>query len=174
MATQSSGNPWNGLRLFLAAQTPADVSDRELLDRFLRRQDEAAFAALVHRHGAMVVSACRRVLNQEQDAEDACQATFLILAHKAAAIRKRRSPAPGRECLATPPAGTTCEWKRKAGRKEQGKEAAGVGTGRGATRRGGVRCAGAAVRDAGRHDRDQCRHVILAPAQRREGERRRA
>jgi RNA polymerase sigma factor (sigma-70 family) len=89
MATQSSGNPLNSLRLYLAAQTPADVSDRELIDRFLRRRDEAAFAALVHRHGAMVLSACRRVLHNPHDAEDASQATFLILAHKAAGIRKR-------------------------------------------------------------------------------------
>src|SRR5262245_26765118 len=89
MAAKSSGNSLAGFRLFLAAQTPPDVPDGELLDRFLRRQDEAAFAALVHRHGAMVLAACRRVLHNPHDAEDACQATFLILAHKAAAIRKR-------------------------------------------------------------------------------------
>jgi RNA polymerase sigma factor (sigma-70 family) len=91
MAAQSSDNPMSSLRLFLAAQTPARVSDRELIERFLCRQDEAAFAALVHRHGAMVLSACRRVLHNRHDAEDACQATFLILAHRAAAIRKRDS-----------------------------------------------------------------------------------
>src|SRR5262245_51558613 len=89
MAAKSSGNSLAGFRLFLAAQTPPDVPDGELLDRFLRRQDEAAFAALVHRHGAMVLSVCRRVLRNPHDAEDACQATFLILARKAAAIRKR-------------------------------------------------------------------------------------
>jgi RNA polymerase sigma factor (sigma-70 family) len=89
MAAPSSDNSLAGLRLFLAAQTPPEVPDRELLDRFLARQDESAFAALVHRHGAMVLGACRRVLHNAHDAEDACQATFLILAHKAAAIRKR-------------------------------------------------------------------------------------
>jgi RNA polymerase sigma factor (sigma-70 family) len=89
MAAKSSGNSLASFRLFLAAQTPPDAADGELLDRFLSRQDEAAFAALVHRHGAMVLSVCRRALRNPHDAEDACQATFLILAQRAAAIRKR-------------------------------------------------------------------------------------
>jgi RNA polymerase sigma factor (sigma-70 family) len=88
MAAESPGHPLANLRLFLSSQTPSDVSDRELLDRFLRRQDEAAFAALVQRHGPMVLGVCRRVLRNPHDAEDACQATFLILSRKAAAIRK--------------------------------------------------------------------------------------
>ncbi|HLJ97556.1 MAG TPA: sigma-70 family RNA polymerase sigma factor [Gemmataceae bacterium] len=89
MAAHSSGNSLASLRLFLAAQTPSNISDRELLSRFLSRHDQAAFAALFHRHGAMVLSVCRRVLRNPHDAEDACQATFLILAQRAAAIRKR-------------------------------------------------------------------------------------
>jgi RNA polymerase sigma factor (sigma-70 family) len=89
MAAPPPDNPLTSLRLFVAAQTPPEVPDRDLLDRFVSRQDEAAFAALVHRHGAMVHGACRRVLHNPHDAEDACQATFLILAHKAASIRKR-------------------------------------------------------------------------------------
>ncbi len=66
-----------------------DVSDAELLERFVSSQDEAAFAALVVRHGPMVFGICRRLLRHAQDAEDAFQATFLILVRKAASIGKR-------------------------------------------------------------------------------------
>lgn len=72
----------------LAAAEPATATDRELLHRFVRHHDEAAFAALVQRHGPMVLSVCRRVLRHAHDAEDACQAAFLILARKAGSIRK--------------------------------------------------------------------------------------
>jgi RNA polymerase sigma factor (sigma-70 family) len=64
-------------------------TDRQLLEDFTSRRDEAAFAALVSRHGPMVLRVCRRVLHHEQDAEDAFQATFLALAGHAGSIRKR-------------------------------------------------------------------------------------
>jgi RNA polymerase sigma factor (sigma-70 family) len=76
----------------LAASEPAGArTDYELLERFAASRDEGAFAALVRRHGPMVLSTCRRVLRHLQDAEDAFQATFLILARKAASIRRSES-----------------------------------------------------------------------------------
>src|SRR5262249_47404833 len=80
-------------RLFRAG-TASGLSDGQLLERFATRHDEAAeaaFAALVERHGPMVLRVCRRVLNDPHDAQDAFQATFLVLVRKPGEVRNRTS-----------------------------------------------------------------------------------
>src|SRR5262245_51673033 len=67
------------------------LTDAELLGRFVTARDEAAFEVLVWRHGPMVLALCRRLLHRDADAEDAFQATFLVLLRKAATIGKREA-----------------------------------------------------------------------------------
>src|SRR5262245_24191780 len=74
-----------------ASAAPAGLPDRDLLGRYVGSRDEAAFSGLVQRHGPMVLGICRKMLRHAQDAEDAFQATFLVLARKASAIRKQES-----------------------------------------------------------------------------------
>jgi RNA polymerase sigma factor (sigma-70 family) len=73
------------------ARTAGDLSDGQLLERFCSRREETAFALLVQRHGPMVLAVCRRTLANVADVEDAFQATFLVLARRAASIRRRES-----------------------------------------------------------------------------------
>lgn len=75
----------------LAGANSAARSDGELLRRYLDAGDQAAFAALMRRHATMVFSVCHSVLRQRDDAEDALQAAFLILAQKAASIRRQEA-----------------------------------------------------------------------------------
>src|SRR5262245_23249580 len=89
MATAQLGTLLRHVQTLASGGRARQWTDRQLLDDFAGRGNEAAFAALVARHGAMVLRVCRRVLGHEQDAEDAFQATFLVLARNTAAIRKR-------------------------------------------------------------------------------------
>src|SRR5262245_31024997 len=77
----------------LRAAAGVGATDRDLLRRFADAGDQAAFAALVARHTGMVLGVCRRALSHPQDAEDACQATFLVLARKAKGSRWQTSVA---------------------------------------------------------------------------------
>jgi RNA polymerase sigma factor (sigma-70 family) len=79
------------IRRLVAGPRDRDRTDGELLRAFLSSNDQPSFAQVVRRHGPMVLAVCRRVLHQQQDAEDAFQATFLLLARKASAIHKHES-----------------------------------------------------------------------------------
>jgi RNA polymerase sigma factor (sigma-70 family) len=91
MATAPTGILLRHLRGLTAARAAEGLLDGQLLERFTRGHEDAAFAALVRRHGPLVLGVCRRVLHDMHDAEDAFQATFLVLAQKARSIAKRES-----------------------------------------------------------------------------------
>src|SRR5262245_42387099 len=78
-------------RLRQAMPPGGEQTDGQLLARFVAARDEAAFTALLRRHGPLVLSVCRRLVRHEQDAEDAFQATFLVLVQKAGSVIKRDS-----------------------------------------------------------------------------------
>ena len=91
MATANMSDFLRRLTRGMAAQTLADHSDQQLVERALAGHEQAPFQAIVHRHGPMVYRVCWRVLQHQQDAEDAFQATFLVLAEKLRKVRKRAS-----------------------------------------------------------------------------------
>jgi RNA polymerase sigma factor (sigma-70 family) len=88
MAKKALNGVLQQVRLLAAVQIDRACSDPELLERFVEQNDQAAFTVLVERHGPMVFGVCQRALRHTQDAEDACQATFLVFARKAGSIRK--------------------------------------------------------------------------------------
>jgi RNA polymerase sigma factor (sigma-70 family) len=86
MAVSQASNVFHCIRT-LSVHQHDDTTDADLLDLYVRQKDESAFEALVRRHGSMVLGVCRRILGNGPDAEDAFQATFLVLVRKAATIR---------------------------------------------------------------------------------------
>jgi RNA polymerase sigma factor (sigma-70 family) len=79
------------LPLLAIPEATKKLTDTQLLSRFVATRDEMAFTAIVHRHARLVWAVCRNVLQHDQDAEDAVQASFLVLATKAGSIRKTHS-----------------------------------------------------------------------------------
>src|SRR5439155_24189890 len=79
------------LRRIVASGDAATLSDGQLLERFVTQHDEAAFELLVWRHSKMVSGVCRRLLRDPHAADDAFQASFLVLARRASSINKRTS-----------------------------------------------------------------------------------
>jgi len=92
----STESIFRDLETLFQAGVTAGLTDGQLLDRFAAggAAAESAFEAIVRRHGAMVLGVCRRALNDAHAAEDAFQATFLVLASRAGAIRRRESLGP--------------------------------------------------------------------------------
>jgi RNA polymerase sigma factor (sigma-70 family) len=78
-------------RRLVAAPASDDSSDSSLLKRFVSKKDESAFAQLLQRHGPLVLRVCRQVLQRPEDADDAFQATFMVLARQAGSIRQGQS-----------------------------------------------------------------------------------
>src|SRR5262245_18540979 len=81
------------LRRVTASPLQDEPTDGALLERFRAGREELAFEALVRRHGAMVLGVCQRILGEGADAEDAFQATFLVLIRRADSIRRKESVA---------------------------------------------------------------------------------
>jgi RNA polymerase sigma factor (sigma-70 family) len=89
MAAGEANSLLRHLRRLAGTAEAQGASDRALIESFVSDRDDAAFATLFRRHGPMVLSLCRRVLRNEEEADDAFQATFLVLARKAHSLRSR-------------------------------------------------------------------------------------
>ena len=91
MAGERLGTALRQIGQLFAEGVLSGLSDAQLLDRFVEHRDQSAFEALVARHGPMVLSVCRGILRDPNDAEDAFQAAFLVMVKKAKTVRARHS-----------------------------------------------------------------------------------
>jgi RNA polymerase sigma factor (sigma-70 family) len=91
MTKDALGTVIRQIRHLIGARQGSDRTDADLLQCFVAHGEEQAFAELMNRHGPMVLSVCRRLTNSLEDADDAFQATFLVLVRKGGSIRKGES-----------------------------------------------------------------------------------
>jgi RNA polymerase sigma factor (sigma-70 family) len=89
--TDSLSSAVKSIAVSLSHVKSADLPDAQLLGLYARHHDDVAFATLVRRHAPMVLGTCRRLVGHQQEAEDVCQATFFVLASRAASIHKTTS-----------------------------------------------------------------------------------
>ena len=132
MLRHNSGAILRQMQALLGTGTFSGLSDQQLLDEFLERRDEVAelaFAVLVERHGPMVLGVCRRIMGDPHDAEDAFQATFLVLARKGHSIRVEGSLGRWLFGVATRVAthARTDEMRRRARERHRARSARGRG-----------------------------------------------
>ena len=143
MASQRNRSAHRYLRVLFDAGTVAGLTDGQLLERFAAQRGETselAFATLVERHGPMVLRVCRAILHHEHEAEDAFQATFLVLVRKADSLWVRDSLGPWlyRVAYRIAVRAKIVSGRRKAAEREvaemasdrySGEERSGLGTG---------------------------------------------
>jgi RNA polymerase sigma factor (sigma-70 family) len=122
MAGKSLNAVVRHIRQLATVQASRGLSDRELLERFLDANDESAFTVLVERHAPMVLGVCRRALRNHHDAEDACQATFLVVARAGASIRKKTALSSWLHGVACRTASNLRREHERRRRREQGVE----------------------------------------------------
>src|SRR6266446_2275567 len=94
MAHQALNQVVRHIRRLAGVTEGIGLTDRHLLERYLRQRDQAALEALVTRHAPLVLGVCRKILGDSHDADDAFQATFLVLFRKAGSIRRHDAVAP--------------------------------------------------------------------------------
>jgi RNA polymerase sigma factor (sigma-70 family) len=91
MSIETLGGALRQIKRLFAEGVASGLTDAQLLDRFIEHRDNGAFEAILTRHGPMVLSVCRGILRDPNDAEDAFQATFLVMVKKARTIRGRHA-----------------------------------------------------------------------------------
>src|SRR5271166_5253265 len=91
MSIETLGDTLRQIKRLFAGGVVSGLSEAQLLDRFIEQRDPGAFEALLARHGPMVLSVCRGILRDPADAEDAFQATFLVMVKRAGTIRGRHA-----------------------------------------------------------------------------------